>query len=210
VSFGKSPSFSELLDRHRDAKYVAVDIPIGLWDDGRPRRCDVEARRPLAGPRSSSVFPAPPRCLLDEPSYTAACEQSRRMFGKGISKQAHAIYPKIAEVDRLMTPELQDWVLEVHPEICFWGITRRAMCHSKKTREGYEERRRLLGDGLGHEFPDRSLWRSVGVRTGAQPDDVLDAAVAALTGYRAALGKAERLPRQPDVDQVGLRMEIIY
>jgi predicted RNase H-like nuclease len=84
------------------------------------------------------------------------------------------------------------------------------MRHSKKTHEGYEERRELLNGALGVTLPSRSLWRSVGVPVGAGPDDVLDAAVAALTGRRAVAGSTERLPRQPDVDRVGLSMEIIY
>jgi predicted RNase H-like nuclease len=210
VLFNVFPDFAGILGCHHDAKYVAVDIPIGLRNDGRARRCDVEARRFLAGPRSSSVFPAPSRCLLGEVSYAAACGRSRELFGQGISKQAHAIYSKIAELDRLVTPELQERVLEIHPEICFWGMAGRAMGHSKKPPDGYEERRRLLEGALGHRFPDRALWHSAGVRTGAEPDDLLDAAAAAVTAYRATLGKAERLPRQPEVDEAGLRMEINY
>jgi predicted RNase H-like nuclease len=210
VTFHVYPDFAEILRSHHDAKYIAVDIPIGLGNDGLARRCDAEARRLLAGPRSSSVFPAPPRCLLEEADYVAACAKSRRLFGKGISKQSHAIYPKIAEVDRVMAPEIQDWVLEVHPEICFWGIARRAMCHSKKTSEGYDERRILLERALGCQFPDRPHWRLMTAARGAQPDDMLDAAVAALTAYRAILGNTERLPDRPDIDEAGLRMEIIY
>lgn len=210
ASFTVCSNFGEILNNYRDAECVAVDIPIGLRADRHPRRCDVEARRLLAPLRTSSVFPAPPRCLLGEANYAAACERSRELFGKGISKQSHAIYPKIAEVDELMTPEIQKRVVEVHPEVCFWGVDNRAMSHGKKTPEGYEERRRLLEVALGHKFPQRALWRSAGISTSAEPDDLLDAAVAALTAFRATLGKAARLPDQPEIDEMGLRMEMNY
>jgi predicted RNase H-like nuclease len=42
--------------RGSDPVVVAIDIPIGLTDDGSPRACDVEARKRL-GDRRSSVTP---------------------------------------------------------------------------------------------------------------------------------------------------------
>ena len=94
VTFEVMPNFATLLECESRAQYIAIDIPIGLTDDGRARRCDVEARRFLAGPRASSVFPAPARCLLHEQSYPAACSRSRTLCGKAISKQAFAISRK--------------------------------------------------------------------------------------------------------------------
>src|SRR5258708_5160450 len=62
-------TFVELTREYFDAKCIAVDIPIGLRDDGAARRCDVEARVKLGPGRRSSVFPAPARCLLENFSY---------------------------------------------------------------------------------------------------------------------------------------------
>ena len=213
VNFRIVPSFDEVLRFYETAKFIAIDIPIGLWNDGQHRCCDVEARRLLAPHRSSCVFPAPCRSLLDIQNYTDACEISRERFGGGISKQSYAIYPKVAEVDRLISPKLQERVFEVHPELCFWGINhRRALLNSKRTRKGYEDRRLLLNEVLGIQFPDSLNWRSIfpDGPVNANRDDVLDAAVAAHTAYRAFLGKAERLPQQPAIDERGLRMEMLY
>src|SRR5688572_6887312 len=91
------PTFSELLTTFGSASCIAVDIPIGLPESGA-RACDVEARR-LIKPRGSSVFPAPLRGILHSRAYEAANERHKELSGKGFTKQAFAILPKIAEVD---------------------------------------------------------------------------------------------------------------
>src|SRR5205085_11648547 len=53
-----------------DARIVAVDIPIGIPDEGA-RLADVAARR-FVGPRASSVFTTPLRRVLETPSYAEA------------------------------------------------------------------------------------------------------------------------------------------
>ena len=51
-SFDYLSSFSEVWEKHRTEarkgapERVLVDIPIGLRNDGEPRRCDTEARKP--------------------------------------------------------------------------------------------------------------------------------------------------------------------
>ena len=104
-----------------------IDIPIGLPDSGS-RRCDIEARK-MIGERRSSVFPAPVRGLLGAATYEEAVARSRAIHGKSLSKQAFAILPKIEEVDRLMTPERQCHLVEVHPEACFTvlGVSRKTI-----------------------------------------------------------------------------------
>ena len=109
---------------------VALDVPIGLPESG-PRTCDVAARR-LLGPRRSSVFPAPPRCTLGSATYQEACCRSLAACGKAVSRQTFAIMGKVEALDHLMTPERQDSLIEVHPEVSFtgrspvnrWSITR--------------------------------------------------------------------------------------
>ena len=121
------PAFSELLDYYRDAKLILVDIPIGLPKNGEGRECDTEARKKLLSPRSSSVFSAPTRQTVEQAAhspgdYKCANVTELRFAEKGISKQAFAIAPKIAQVDKVLrcrdsnaTPKVR----EVHPEICF-------------------------------------------------------------------------------------------
>lgn len=200
-------SFADLLAAHDEAAAIGIDIPIGLAE-GRPRRCDVEARRVL-GARRSSVFPAPDPRLLATSTYHAATALSRELLGKGISRQAFAIYPKVAEVNAAMTPELQRRVVEVHPEVSFTALASRPMAYPKRTPEGFAERRAYLQAAFpGVDIPDRDAARQVA--RPASPDDVLDAIVAAWTAKRFATERACRLPEVPDTDARGLRMEIVY
>jgi hypothetical protein len=77
---------------------LVIDIPIGLLPERVPggRECDRIARR-LIGPRRSSVFSAPCRPALRANGWDEA-----RAFG--LTKQGHAILPKIAAVDKGIDP----------------------------------------------------------------------------------------------------------
>lgn len=198
--------FAGLLAAYPEAAAIGVDIPIGLAE-GVARGADLAARRVL-GPRSNSVFPAPDPRLLGASVYADALALSRDLNGKGISKQAHAIFTKIAEVNGLLTPELQARVVEVHPEVSFGALGGHPMAHSKRTPEGFEERRALLSEAFGQPIWDRVAARSV-VRPAAA-DDVLDAVVAAWSAHRFATGAAGRHPEAPEIDGRGLRMEIVF
>lgn len=206
-------SFRELLSSYPDAACVAVDILIGL-PRGEPRAADGAARRVL-GSRRSSVFPAPDLRLLDAVTdealgYEEASVRSRSISCKGISRQAFAIFPKIAAVNPLLAPQMQDRVVEIHPEVSFWALAgHRPMTHPKKTQEGFEERRSHLSDAFPSvDIPTRQ--RAGRIASPAKADDVLDAIVAAWTARRVARGEADRLPAVPPTDARGLRMEIVY
>lgn len=201
-------SFAELLNSYPDAASIAVDIPIGL-STGESRQCDVGARR-ILGPRRSSVFPAPDSRIVDVETYERALELARSLTGKGISRQGFAIFAKVAEVNRVMTAELQDRVIEVHPEVSFWALAGNCpMAYWKKKRDGFEERRALLESAFGRvAIPTRKEARRLA--RPATPDDVLDAIVAAWTAQRYATGRSNRLPADPPQDALGLRMEIVY
>jgi predicted RNase H-like nuclease len=201
-------SFAELLAAYPDARAIGVDIPIGLAV-GIPRECDVQARRVL-GRRRSSVFPAPDPRVSDFPTYTEASARSRELNGKGISQQGFAIFPKVAEVNQVITPDVQDRVIEVHPEVSFWSLAGDLpMTHPKKKPEGFEERRALLAAALdGVVIPSRREAQKLA--RPASADDVLDAIVAAWTARRHAERRSGRLPVEPPTDARGLRMEIVY
>jgi predicted RNase H-like nuclease len=157
----------------------------------------------------SSVFPAPDPRVVDASTFEEASERSRSLTGKGVSKQGFAIYAKIAEVNRAMTPLLQSWVAEIHPEVSFWALNRgNPMAHHKSMAEGYEERRALLAAALGVAMATRSeaaRWARPAVA-----DDILDAVVAAWSAERIATGRGGRLPDTPVFGAGGLRMEIAY
>ena len=180
---------------------VGVDIPIGL-SDGPPRKCDVDARA-LLGDRRSSVFPAPLRPVLGARSYEAALARSREASGVGLSKQAWNLVPKVTEVDRLLDPTRQGRIFECHPEVAFAALHGVPMAHPKKGRPGRDERLAVLRphvpgiDALVVQSP-----------SGAAADDVLDAAVVAVTAKAMLAGKVRRLGERRH-DAEGLVMEIV-
>lgn len=191
---------AELISASPRPNLVGIDIPIGLPLKGA-RACDIAARRLLGQPRSSSVFPAPVRATLTAKNYEEACRLSMTTHGKSMSKQAYEIIAKIREVDDLMTPELQTWVFEVHPEVSFYTLNgRHSLKYSKHEREGRHERIQLLSP----HYPE--IQKHLGELKRAQvgEDDLLDAAVAAWTAECVAQGA---VPRQ--FDSKGLRMEIV-
>ena len=53
-----------------------------------------------------------------------------------VAAEPWAPVPKIKEVDELITPSLQEQVLEGHPEVAFAGLTGEPMPHSKTTPAG--------------------------------------------------------------------------
>src|SRR5688500_14440809 len=106
--------FEDLLTAAREAAVIAVDIPIGLLPTGK-RSCD-QAVRDFLGPRRSSLFPMPPRPVLDAPTFEEACRISFEATGKKISKQTYALRNKIFEVDRHRA-DLR--IIEVHPATSF-------------------------------------------------------------------------------------------
>ena len=89
---------------------VAIDIPIGLLDG--PRACDIAARALLGPVRRSSVFPAACRASLQAKAYREACEINRQRSGRGLSRQAWCIGPKIKAVDDAISSASQAWALE--------------------------------------------------------------------------------------------------
>jgi predicted RNase H-like nuclease len=198
-------SFRDLLAAYPNS-FIGVDIPIGLSSTSEPRNCDVLTRRAL-GPRRSSVFPAPHPDILLEPTFTEAGRKSRELIGRGISQQAFHIFRKIAEVNALLTPALQERVFEVHPEASFMALAGHPMLHPKRRSAGYEERRIHLERDLNIALPDRRTAHAYA--RPAKPDDFLDATVAAWTALRVALDKAQRVPAEPAYDRRGLRMEIV-
>ena len=200
--------FDEVLALLPTSAVSAVDIPIGLLAERQPggRDCDRCARR-LLGRRASSVFTPPTRPLLDATHYA-------QVRGHGLSIQAFNILPKIRDVDRVMTPALQQRVYEAHPELAFQSLAGHPLQDRKKTVAGREERLRVLDSipsllfhGIRAAF-ERLLRECK--RADVAPDDILDAYVLVWTALRIWHAQAHRVPRIPPHDARGLRMEIWY
>ncbi|MFZ9966333.1 MAG: DUF429 domain-containing protein, partial [Steroidobacteraceae bacterium] len=174
---------------------LAIDMPIGLPEAG-PRECDVLARRRLGAARGASVFAAPVRAVLNARDYATALARHRRADGRGLSRQAFNILPKIREVDRLLAsrPNLRRRMIEVHPESSFAQWNGGAPIPAgKKTREGRQQRSHLVDTrwpGLREAFLALTLRREVA------EDDILDAFAALWSAERYARGEALCLPER--------------
>lgn len=172
-----------LIQRIRAGTVAAagVDMPIGL--PSHTRRASDAALRVHLGARRSSLFPTPPRAVLDAVDYRDALARARDATGVGLSKQAWNLVGKIRELDALMTPELQPRVSEAHPESSFTELAGNPLSTRKSTPLGREERTRLLLPS----FADLAEHLD---RHGAVAADVLDAFAAAWTARRIATGTA--------------------
>lgn len=197
------PDFASLLCALPEPAVIAIDIPIGLPDTGR-RSCEREARRLLGRGASSRVFPVPTRPLLAPQTYPEANRLSRRLEGRGMTRQTFGILPRIRELDRALTPALEPRVHEVHPELSFAWMSGGGALPSKRSERGRRLRTALLRrefDAFDREVP--SFPRAL-----AAPDDVLDAFAVLWTARRIARGRARALPDPPPRDARGWRMAI--
>lgn len=176
------------------AEVVAIDIPLGLPSGAARRPCDLAAAARL-GAQRSSVFPAPPRVVLDAGDHAEASVLSRAAGSVGVSLQTWNIVPKIREADGLRDPRL----LEVHPELSFRALTGRVLPR-KKLPAGRAERLAALRGWLPVDLPSPRPGR-------AAPDDCLDALVCAWTAGRWLRGEAEVLGGE--LDAIGQVMRIV-
>lgn len=192
------------------AGIIAVDMPIGLPErSGRPPERAVRAK---LGDRQSSVFAVPSGKAISCADYREACRVNLLHSDppKKVSKQCFHLFPKMREIDALITPALQARIFESHPELAFWvmnGETPLALPKKMKSAPfapGLDLRRILLRkaglpiDGLNADYRRRDV--------GA--DDLLDACACAFVAWRIVNGRSIRFPEDPPRNARGLRMEI--
>jgi predicted RNase H-like nuclease len=213
LAYGVFGNIAALMCAVPDASSVLIDVPIGLpWADCPVRPCDSLARRVLGGKRASSVFPAPSRAASAASSLEEARGRNLAEVGRSLSAQAWGICAKVAEVDGWLRaqPALRGRVREVHPEVCFWALNGgRPMAHSKAKRAGRDERLAVLSRYEPRVPALVSRVLAEHRRKVVQPDDVLDAAVALVTGTVAA-DRLEALRGEPSHDALGLPMEMVH
>ncbi|WP_428521765.1 DUF429 domain-containing protein [Roseibium sp.] len=204
--------FADLLSFQPELTIIAVDMPIGLPDHLGPdgRGAEKAARKHL-GMRQSSVFSVPSRSAVYEEDYRASCETSLKTSSppRKVSKQCFYLFPKIREIDGLMTPALEERIYEVHPELAFWRLNEEAemplpkKVKSRANPEGLDLRRELLvSKGLPKDFLDQKPPKGCG------RDDLLDAAANSLIAERILNRQAEPFPETYQRDGKGLRMVI--
>jgi predicted RNase H-like nuclease len=167
-----------------DLDVVAIDMPIGLSEDG-VRACDVEARRLLAR-AGSSVFPTPVRAVLATDDYAEARKLSRAATDppRAPSAQAFQLVKAIRQLDDALGDPPLDRVVEVHPELAF-----RAMDPGVRDRKGSArgtvQRLRALRAVMDVEDALADAPHGVPVI------DALDACAAAWSARRLAEGRGE-------------------
>jgi len=212
IEFGVIEQLSALVEKVSSPSRIFVDIPIGLREGSEGARlCDQQARRLLSPFRSSSVFNAPIRPIISLEDYSQANVLSKKLSGKGLSKQSFAITPKIREVDQLMVSNklARALIREVHPEVCYRGFAGpQPMRHSKKTKEGFQERLALLSRHHNGVEQAVDLALSHYPRKTVAADDILDALVCAITA--GMKDSWVTVPEVPEIDSKGLPMEMVY
>ncbi|MGN6521308.1 MAG: DUF429 domain-containing protein [Dokdonella sp.] len=211
-AFAVHPGPGELVAAHADAHVIAVDVPIGLSDDG-PRAPDADARRFVGRHRAPSVFSAPVRGVLGAATYAEALRLHRQLDRehRGLSAQAFGILPKIRAWDEALRsdPDARARVFEIHPEVSFAALNDDVgLAAGKKTVHGRKQRLALLGR-VFDETAVRALLAAV-PRRAAAADDVLDAFAALWSAERIANGVARSLPPTPAVDANGWHVAIYY
>ena len=205
-------SMREILSHPYAPEVIAIDIPIGLPEhiSGTGRGCDSAARKVL-GKRAAAVFAVPARAAVNEPDYISACAAAFAASDppRKISKQMFHLFPKIREVDGLMTPSLQSRLFECHPEVAFFLMNGREPLDEPKKRSGQPhppglDFRRALLKAQG--FSEALIRSASPANAGA--DDVLDACACAWSAARILKGEAIQFSEAPLLDARGLRMEI--
>ena len=92
--------FSESLDRLLSGypnSLVVIDMPIELNKKNYLRTCDVLAKKYLGKTFQSSIFIPPLERVLKCNTYQEANELSKKIAGKGLSKQSWYLKSKISE-----------------------------------------------------------------------------------------------------------------
>ena len=173
---------------------VGVDIPVGLVDG--PRRTADVAARAFVGPRRSSVFPAPPRSAA---GFATQAEANAHLAAQGLpllSAQAAALLGRIREAGAVARGD--ERIHEVFPEASFRQLAGAGLAHAKRSAAGALLRVRLLEQAE----PAIVVPVEVGAAGAIPLDDLLDAAAAAWSARRCALGTALAFgdPEELDVD----------
>lgn len=200
--------FTSVIALTADCKRVAVDIPIGLSTGKQIRRCDLEAKKLLSGHNTSALFYAPPRETLGAETPVEFQRLHRKARGIGAGLPVWGFLPKVIEANRAMTRELQNRIVEFHPELTWFRLAGENL-ETKHSQEGIAERKKVLRKFVP-ELERILRWKDFLGRAAAI-DDLLDALVGIGVAKDSLRGSPCRLPNQAEqVDKKGLRMEIWY
>lgn len=191
-------SFSEVLSERPAFAAIVINAPVGYLDTPNAglRSCDVQARI-ILGRRGSAIHNAPSRAVLDGtiPEWEG-----------GLDAVTMTMLPRYREVALEMSPYRQRVIYEGNPELSFYQLHRDTpLQRSKKIEEGREERRVIVEEKI--RGSERYLDGGA--------DDIfekhlLDAFALVWSARRVHGHAAKRVPKEPEWDSEGLRMEFVY
>lgn len=187
-------SLAELVDRAAGITAVAVDVPVGLPDDG-PREADRQTRA-FVGPQAASVYTTPVREAVYAATYGEANTINRDKVGSGVSRQAYELRGRIMELDAHLRQDLGYVVVETHPEACFAELAGSTVASRRRSADGSSERRALLA-AAGIHAPTAA---PVGTAT----EEMLDACAAAWVAHRVKTDQSRTIPEQPQTFSDGI------
>ncbi|MCU1669035.1 MAG: putative hydrolase [Blastococcus sp.] len=169
-----------------DVELIAIDMPIGLSDNG-VRVCDVAAAQRLRGlGAGGSVFATPVRAVLATDDYAEARALSRAVTTppRAPSAQAFQLVGAIRELDEALGDAPGDRVVEVHPELAFRALDP-GVRDRKGSARGTVQRLRALRSVMDVEEALAAAPR------GIPAVDALDACAAAWSARRITNGRGE-------------------
>ncbi|WP_259534580.1 DUF429 domain-containing protein [Halalkaliarchaeum sp. AArc-CO] len=214
------PEIGDLWLRYEEADRILLDVPIGLVDEGDPRRrCDVLAERVLErdedgdesrGNSDRSVV-SPVREATRKRRYSTAAKVHERKTGEQLPEMSFEQVPAIAAVDELVgeLPEARATILESRPAVCFRAIGGEPLQYDRETAGGYAERMRKLAAFDRDGAPTVQAAAEATAGQEVRIEEVLDAVVLGYTA-RPSPVPLRSLPEDPPTDERGLPMRIVY
>jgi len=192
-------SFLEILTERPSFEVAVVNAPIGYLDtpDKGPRTCDLEARALVGVRRGGSIHNAPSRAVLEG----LVDPREARLDTVTIS-----LLSRYREVAKEMSPFRQRLIYEGHPELSFYQLNKDTpMKLSKKLVPGRDERLDVLETHLPGlaEILEAQL-------EGVAEKHVYDGLALLWTARRVWGRAAHRMPKEPEWDSQGLRMEFVF
>jgi predicted RNase H-like nuclease len=194
------PKLVDVLDTRPSYDVIALHAAVGVPDTPHGRACDRVARHLLAH-RGAAVVEPPCKEALAAGSYKAA-----RVIQPDLSPISWAVRKRVSESVAELAPFWQRTVWEVNPELGFLQLNDgQPLRHAKGTEAGHKERRALLDARLP------GIERILDVEIAGVPHArVLDAAVDLWTARRVLARAVNRLPEDPEWDEEGVRMQLVY
>jgi len=190
-----------------------IDMPVGLSSKNFERFIDFKLRTYLPKNKKSSVFTAPCREAVLSNDYNSAKKANQIITNRSISIQSWNISKKIKELDRFLISQKKNklTIKESHPEFCFVNLNNNnPLIHSKKTKDGYNERLSILIRNL--EGIEMVVKKSIEKfkKEKVKKDDILDSIVLALTSKYWQKNGSRTITQNPEKDEMGIPFEIYY